>query len=131
MTSFAGPGCWINSSSGAGMAPPFLGDRQVKEIRLVIALHVILGPWGVLIMMDDAKHPERWGDWWCNPTYAVPYCLALEAVIAGVLVLRWRRERRMTKGIRLLEEANRLLAERNVEAAEAAYQEGKRLCGLK
>lgn len=103
----------------------------MKEIKLVIALHIILGPLGVFIMMDDAKHPERWGDWWRNPAYAVPFCLALEAVIAGVLVLGWRRERRMTKGIRLLQEANRRLAEGNAEAAAAAYQEGKRLCGMK
>jgi hypothetical protein len=106
------------------------GGTQLKEIKLVIALHIILGPLGVLIMMDDAKHPERWGDWWRNPAYAVPYCLALEAVIAGALVLGWRREHKLTKGIRLLKEANRLHAEGKFEAAEAAYQEGKRMCGM-
>ena len=99
----------------------------MKEIKFIIALHIVLGPVAVLIMMDDAKHPERWGDWWCSPTYAVPYCLALEAVIAVVLVMGWRKERRRTNGIRRLEEANRFHAEGKFEAAEAAHQEAMRL----
>jgi hypothetical protein len=103
----------------------------LKEIKLVLVLHLILGPWGAYILMDDAQHPERWGDWWRNPTYAIPYCMVMEAFIFGALVCRWRKERRMTTGIRLLKDANRLLAEGNFEAAEAAYQKGKRMCGLK
>ena len=99
----------------------------MKEIKFVIALHIILGPVAVLIMMDDAKHPERWRDWWRNPTYAVPYCLALEAVTAVVLFMGWRKERRLTNGIRRLEDANRLHAEGKFEDAEAAYQEAMRL----
>lgn len=103
----------------------------MKEIKIVIALHIILGPLGVHIMMDDAKHPERWGDWWRNPTYAVPWCVVCECIIWGSMLVIWRRERRMAKGIWLLEEANRLLAEGNIGAADASYEKGKRLCGLK
>jgi hypothetical protein len=39
----------------------------------------------------------------------------------------WRTERRLAKGIRLLEEALRLQAEGDHDAAEAAYQQGVRL----
>jgi hypothetical protein len=101
----------------------------VKEIKRVIALHLVLVPLAVAFIIYDAHHPERWGDWWRNPTYSVPYCLALEAFVAVVLFRWWRMERRGRDELRLLNESNRLHEAGNFEAAEAAYQEWKRKYG--
>ncbi len=103
----------------------------MKELKIVVVLHLVLGPFGVWIMAEDARHPERWDTWYRDPAIAIPYCLALEAVIWGVLVCGWLKGRRFAKGIRLMEKANRLHAQGHYEAAEAAFQEGLRLTGQK
>jgi len=99
----------------------------MKELKIWIALHLILGPWAVLTMMDDAKHPERWVDWWCNPTYAVPFCLTVEAVVLCVLIRGWLQERQRAKVIRLMGEANRLRGEGRYQEADVIWQEVLRL----
>lgn len=101
----------------------------MKEIKRMIVPHIILVALAVAAIVDDAKHPERWGDWWCNPTYSIPYCLALVSLIAVVLFRWWRMERRRPNELTLLNECNRLHAEGNFEAAEAAYQKWKRMYG--
>jgi hypothetical protein len=103
----------------------------MKELKIVLVLHLILGPLGLWIMLEDASHPERWGTWYRNPSYAVPYCLALEAFIWGLPLRNWMRERRFDKGIRLMEEANRLRAQGHYQAAEPIWEEGLRLTGQK
>ena len=101
----------------------------MKDFKLAIAVQIILVPWAVLSIMSDAKHPERWGDWWRNPTYSVPYCVALEVFIVVVLIRCWRMERRRADELKLLNESNRLHEAGNFEAAEAAYQKWKQMYG--
>lgn len=107
----------------------------MQELKNVFWLHVILVPIGVCIIADDAAHPERWEeDWYRNPAYAIPGWIIAEAVVVGLGYCVWRQERRkgrIAEGIRLLKEAIRLQAEGNHQVAEAAYQEGVRLTGLK
>jgi hypothetical protein len=103
----------------------------LKELKIVVALHLILGPFGLWIMAEDARHPERWDTWYRNPSYAIPYCLALEGVIWGALIHKCRKEKQFSEGIRMLEEANRLLAAGYPQQADLAWKEGLRLTGLK
>jgi hypothetical protein len=103
----------------------------LKELKIVVALHLILGPFGLWIMAEDARHPERWDTWYRNPSYAIPYCLALEGVIWGALIHKSRKERQFAAGIRRLQEAIRLREEGRYEEAELAFEEGLRLTGQK
>lgn len=103
----------------------------MKNLKITIVAHLFLIPYAILTFVSDAKHPERWGDWWRNPTYAIPVAIVCECIIWGLVLDEWLKDRRMAKGIALLKKANRLLAEGNTEASDAAYQKGKRLCRLK
>ena len=103
----------------------------MKELRIVVVLHLVLGPYAVCIMANDARHPEQWDTWYRNPAIAIPYCLALEAVIWGLLLHKWCREKRFAEGIRRMQEANQLHAEGRYREAEAAFEEGLRLTGQK
>lgn len=103
----------------------------MKRLKIIFVGHLILGPFAIWIIANDAKHPEWWGDWWRNPTYSIPWCVMCDCIIWGLALDMWRRERRMTQGLDLLAKANRLLAEGKTEAADAAYERGKSMCGLK
>ncbi len=99
----------------------------MNELKRIIAFHLILIPVAVVSVMDDAQHPERWGDWWCNPTYAIPYYIVLDAVVTGVLVKGWLDKRRKAKRRWFIDESIRLHEEGKFEAADAAYKEAMRL----
>lgn len=58
----------------------FTRGRALKELKIVVWLHVMLGPLGIYMMEDDAQHPERWVDWYRNPALAIPFCLAMEVI---------------------------------------------------
>jgi len=106
----------------------------MNNIKAFLVAHLILGPLAVYIIADDANHPERWNIWYRNPFIAVPYCVVLDAFISACCVYLWLQERRFkrrSKGMRLLQDALRLQAEGNYEAAEAAYQEGLKLMSMK
>jgi hypothetical protein len=60
---------------------------------------------------EDARHPERWDTGYRNPAIAIPYCLALEAVIWGVLLPQRRKEKRFGEEICRLQEAIRVREE--------------------
>jgi hypothetical protein len=106
-------------------------ETALKQLRIAVALHLILGPYAIWIMAGDALHAERWDTWYRNPVIAIPYGLALEAVIWGILLHQRRKEKKCEEGIRRLQEAIRLQEERRYEEAEMAYQEGLRLTGQK
>jgi hypothetical protein len=101
----------------------------VKDLKRMIGLHIILVPLAVAFIINDAHHPERWGHWWCNPTYSIPFCLALESFVAVVFFRWWRMESRRADELRLLNQSNRLHEAGKFEAAEAVYQEWKRKYG--
>jgi hypothetical protein len=103
----------------------------MHRIRIFIICHLVLGPYGVAVIADDAKHPERWGTWYRNPSYAIPFCLAMEGVNVGILIYLWQKERRFAKGLRRLEDALRLQGEGRHAEAERAYHEGLYLTGQK
>ena len=102
----------------------------MKAIKVFILAHLILVPLGVLIIADDAAHPERWDTWYRNPASSIPCCIALDANIGGTLVYLWWKERRREKAFWLLKVAFRLQAEGKYTAAEAAYRQGRRLTGI-
>lgn len=103
----------------------------MKDLKLFLLAHLLLGPWAVYIIADDAAHPERWDTWYRNPAISIPYCVALDLFMGGVLVYLWWKERQREKGLWLLNEALRLQAEGRHHAAEIAYREGCRLTGVK
>jgi hypothetical protein len=106
-------------------------ETTLNELRIVVVLHLVLGPFAVWMMAEDARHPERWDTWYCNPATAIPYCLALEGVIWGVLLHKRRKERQFAEGIRLLDQANQLRAQGRYREADVVWQEGLRLTGQK
>jgi hypothetical protein len=103
----------------------------LKQLKTVALLHLLLVPYAVCVMAEDARHPERWDTWYRNPAKAIPYCLALEGVIWGVLIHKCRREQRFAKGIRLMDQANQLRAQGRYREADVIWQEGLRLTGEK
>jgi len=103
----------------------------VTLLKLMVAFHLLLLPCALLMWSSDMSHPERWNEWWHNPSIAIPYCLALEVVIWGMVFFHCRREKRYARGILRLRVANLLLAQRKQKEAEEAYEEGLRLTGQK
>jgi hypothetical protein len=103
----------------------------MKGLTLFVLCHLILVPLAVPIIANDMAHPERWDSWYRNPALSIPYCIALDAFIGGMLVYLWWKERRREKGLWLLKVALRLQSEGKYTAAEAAYRQGRRLTGIK
>ena len=104
----------------------------MKNVKIILWLHVILGPIAVWICAYDWSHPERWDVWFRNPAYAKPFLIAAEAFIwCGVAYPVWRaaKAKRMQQGIEKLQEALRLLDAGRVKEADELYMEGKRLTG--
>lgn len=101
------------------------------RIQVLLHLQVFLIVFAAFVIADDMKHPERWETFYRNPTFSIPFCIGMEALIVTALLRRWRQQRRIEEGERLLEEANRLLDQGLEEEAEAAYAKGRWLCGLK
>jgi hypothetical protein len=99
----------------------------MKDIKILIVLHIILGPYAVWVIADDAQHPERWGIWYRNPSYSIPYCLAMDCLIVGLWISRGRKaekkKQECEKGLQLLKNVNRLHAEGRYAEADAAYRE--------
>jgi hypothetical protein len=105
----------------------------MKAIRWFIVGHLILGPLGVAIIADDMRHPERWDILIHDPSFAIPCCIVLDAILIGTCIHIWwdeRKQQRLAKGIRLLREAIRLDQEGNRAASDEAYFEGCRLSGI-
>jgi hypothetical protein len=97
----------------------------MKGILGIVLGHLILGPLGIYIMYQDFTHPERWGTWYRNPYYAIPYWILMESIILGILICSWQQERHGEKARRLMKRAHQLLAEGRIEEADAAYAEGR------
>ena len=95
-------------------------------LRDFLLWHLILVPVVVWILVDDMNHPELWGVWYHNPDMVIPYCVVLDLFVL-VACVRINRRQRHTKGMWLLQEALRLQAAGELEAAEAAYREGRKL----
>ena len=106
----------------------------MKELKILFWLHVILGPIGVWICAYDWSHPELWADWYRNPAYAKPFLVVGEIFLWGGALYLWLRDRkqdRMKEGMRLMQEAVRLLDEGRIKEADELYEEGLRLTGQK
>jgi hypothetical protein len=99
----------------------------MQTLKSNIILNIFVVALGVVMIMDDAQHREQWGDWFHNPTYSVPFCLAVETVIVAVFIGRGLRERRHRKANRLFDEFIRLREQGDFEAAEAARQKWIRM----
>lgn len=105
----------------------------MEGVRWIFWLHVILVPPGALIIYRDWTHPELWGDWFCNPKYAIPYLVVAEIFLwsmAAYLWLRDRKEKRMAEGMRLMAQAVRLLDEGRIAEADEIYRKGKELTNI-
>lgn len=102
----------------------------MKGSHVFIIAHIIFVPLGILIIADDMRHPERWDTSYRNPAFSIPYCVGMESFIVVACVYRWKNKQRREEGLRLLKEAVRLQQEGYCDDAEAAYQEGCRLCGI-
>jgi hypothetical protein len=102
----------------------------MNGVKVFVVCHLILVPIGILIIADDAEHPERWGLWYCDPNISIPYCVVGEIVLTAGFGWLWLQKHRREKGLRLLRQANRLLAEGSYKEAGAAFEEGKRLLRL-
>lgn len=106
-------------------------NESTKCLRIMIWLHVILGPIGVFMMVHDYHHPEVWEDWTRNPMFTIPFCLLMELFIWR-FTIRWViKESRMAKGLRCLAEALNLQKQGRHDESYAAYLEGCRLTGRK
>jgi len=107
----------------------------VNDIKAIVVFHVVLGPLGLWMMADDMHHPERWGMWNHNPTYAIPFCIAGDVFIwCGAFYIWWTvqsKKRRFQAGIRRMQEANRLREKGRYQEAARAFEEGLRLTGQK
>jgi hypothetical protein len=104
----------------------------MKQLRILFWLHVILGPIGAWICAYDWSHEETWDVWFRNPMYAKPFLIIGEIFIwTGAIYLWWRdrNQDRMKEGMRLMQEAIRLLDEGRTAEADELYREGKRLTG--
>jgi hypothetical protein len=101
----------------------------MKDLKITLVVHLILGPIGFLIIANDAAHPEHWDTWYRKPATSIPYCIALDAVIWGMAFHSLWKELRFAKGIRLMAEANRLRAQGQYRAAKKVWQDGLRLTG--
>jgi hypothetical protein len=111
----------------------------MDKLNLFILAHVILVPYSILVIADDIDHPERWANgvnaygwstFYRNPYISIPFCVVVEALVVGRFFYCRSREQREEEGLRLLTEANRLLAGGFEAEADAAYREGCRLCKL-
>src|SRR5580692_7530444 len=99
----------------------------MNELKILIWLHVILGPIGAWICAYDWTHPERWDLWFRNPTYAKPFLIIAEIFLwsmAAYIWLRYRKQDRMREGMQKLQEAVRLLDEGRIAEADELYREG-------
>jgi len=105
----------------------------MKAFRYLLVFHLFLIPVGGAFIADDMAHPERWDIWIHDPSFAIPCCVVLDAILIGTCVHIWwdeRQQKRLAKGIWLLREAIRLDAEGSHAAADEAYFEGCRLSGV-
>lgn len=102
--------------------------------KMLFWLHFILGPVGVWICAYDWTHPERWDVWFRNPAYAKPFLMIGEIFIWGGAAYLWLRDRkqknRMKEGMRLMQQAIRLLDEGRIAEADELYRKGKKLVSI-
>ena len=105
----------------------------MEAVRWVFWLHVVLVAPGALICWYDWTHPERWDLWFRNPAYAKPGLIIGEIVLWSLVLYAWLRDRkqdRMKEGMRLMQEAVRLLDEGRVQEADELYRKGKELTNI-
>lgn len=100
-------------------------------LRLFMLYHLILVPYAVAVIADDAAHPERWWTVYRNPNFSIPFSIIGDALLWGWVIKDYVKEKRMARGIALLREAVRLQSEGNSAGAEILAREGKRLTGIK
>src|SRR5262249_9442222 len=86
-------------------------------LRDFLLWHLIMVPLVVWMLVDDVNY---------NPFVVIPCCVALDLFVVLVCV-RIDRRQRQTKGMWLLAKALQLQAAGEQEAAEAPYQEGRKL----